>query len=188
MLFRSELPEGVIRGEMDDILHRFVHRLEDQNLTLADYFNATGITQEQFLADLRSQAEHGLKTRILLDAVVADADLEVTDEEIDSVLHEVASQSENPLEFLRAIRGTPQELSLRSDMLRDKALKLILDSATPVDEDGNVIDLTMDHDEEPVAGEVVEGHVAGPEDVVEGEIVEGEVVSDAPQEIDQEKS
>ncbi|HLT96795.1 MAG TPA: trigger factor [Acidimicrobiia bacterium] len=183
-----ELPEGVIRGEMDDILHRFVHRLEDQNLTLADYFNATGITQEQFLADLRSQAEHGLKTRILLDAVAADADLEVTDEEIDSVLHEVASQSENPLEFLRAIRGTPQELSLRSDMLRDKALKLILDSATPVDEDGNVIDLTMDHDEEPVAGEVVEGHVAGPEDVVEGEIVEGEVVSDAPQETDQEKS
>ena len=36
-----ELPEGIGRSEMDDHLHRFVHRLEDSELTLDDYFQAS---------------------------------------------------------------------------------------------------------------------------------------------------
>ena len=74
--------------------------------------------------------------------------------------------------FLKAVRGTPQEVSLRSDMLRDKALKLILDHATPVDADGNVIEIDLGVDE---GGESPAGP-AGESEVVEGEVVEGEVV------------
>src|SRR5690606_33257615 len=59
-----DLPEAVVRAEMDEILHRFVHRLEDQQLTLGDYFQVTGISQEQFLADLQAQADRSLRTRI----------------------------------------------------------------------------------------------------------------------------
>ncbi|MFP3915297.1 MAG: trigger factor [Actinomycetota bacterium] len=173
-----QLPEAVVRAEMDEILHRFAHRLEEQNLSLADYFSATGMEQDQFLADLRSQAEHGLKSRVLLDAVVEEEGLEVQEEEVDALLHQAASQAEDPMTFLKNVRGTPQELALRGDMLRDKALKLIIDHATPVDPDGNVIDLDFDDEEEPV-GEVVEGEVVEGE-VVEGEVVEGEVPSGEP--------
>src|SRR5690606_40397369 len=59
------------------IFHRFLHRLEDQNLSLRDYFQATGMSQEQFLADLEAQADRSLRARILLDAIIADAELEV---------------------------------------------------------------------------------------------------------------
>ena len=68
-------------------------------------------------------------------------EVEVDDAEVDQLLHAAAAQSEDPMGFLKAIRGTPQEVSLRSDMLRDKALKVILDNATPVDPDGNVVEL-----------------------------------------------
>lgn len=174
-----ELPEAVVRAEMDDILHRFVHRLEEQEVSLADYFEATGIGREEFLGDLAGQADRSLRTRVLLDAVIADANLEVDESEVDAVLHSAASQSEDPLGFLRAIRGTPQELSLRSDMLRDKALRLILENVTPVDGDGNVIEIGSEADDvvtgEVIAGEVVSNEISDDE-VVEGEVVEGEVV------------
>lgn len=169
-----DLPEAVVRAEMDEILHRFVHRLEEQELSLADYFSATGISQEQFVADLQNQADRSLRTRVLLDAIISDARLEVDDSEIDAVLHSVASQNEDPMGFLQQVRGTPQELALRGDMLRDKALKLIIDNATPVDPDGNPIELDLDEGDEVVAGEVVEG------EVIEGEVVEGEVVAGEP--------
>lgn len=170
-----DIPDAVLRSEMDDLLHRFVHRLEEQQLSLEDYFSATGMQQEQFLADLQAQADRSLKTRVLLDAVVADADLEVEDSEIDALLHEAAAQSEDPMSFLQQVRGTPQELALRGDMLRDKALKLIIDNATPVDPDGNTIEVDLEEGEdEVVTGEVVEG------EVVEGEVVQGEVVAGDP--------
>lgn len=174
-----ELPEAVVRVEMDEILHRFVHRLEEQELSLADYFSATGIPQEQFLADLEAQAVRGLRTRVLLDAIIMDAGLEVDEAELDTFLHAAAGQTDDPMGFLRAIRGTPQELSLRSDILRDKAVKLIIENATPVDSDGNTIELDLDVDEDQIVGEVVEGEVLEGE-VVEGEVVEGEVVADEP--------
>lgn len=170
-----DLPEAVVRAEMDEILHRFVHRLEDQEISLSDYFEATGISQDQFLADLTAQAKQSLRTRVLLDSIVADAGIEVDDSEIDAVLHAAAAQSEDPMQFLKAIRGTPQELSLRSDMLRDKALKLILDNATPVDGDGNPIELELGNGDEVLSGEILEGEIVEGE-VVEGEVVEGEVV------------
>ncbi|HSJ34947.1 MAG TPA: trigger factor [Acidimicrobiia bacterium] len=177
-----DLPEAVVRAEMDEILHRFVHRLEEQEVSLADYFEATGVSREQFLADLNAQADRSLRTRVLLDAIISDAGLQVEDSEIDQLLHAAAAQSEDPMGFLKAVRGTPQELSLRSDMLRDKALKLILDHATPVDADGNVIDIDLGVEEggdtpasPAVEGAAVEGEVVEGE-VVEGEVVEGEVV------------
>lgn len=177
-----ELPQAIVRAEMDDLLHRFVHRLEEQEISLEDYFSVTGVSREQFLGDLTSQAESSLRTRLLLDAVIADAGLEVTDSELDQVLHSIAGQSDDPLGFLKAVRGSPQELSLRSDMLRDKALEMIVDNATAVDPDGNEIILDLP---DPAAGEVVEGEVVEGEIVageviagVEGEVVEGEVVAE----------
>lgn len=170
-----DLPEAVLRAEMDDLLHRFVHRLEEQELSLEDYFSATGMQQDQFVADLQAQADRSLRTRVLLDAVAADAGLEVEESEIDALLHNVASQSEDPMSFLQQVRGTPQELALRGDMLRDKALTLIIDNATPVDPDGNTIELDLEQEEDDVVtGEVVEG------EVVEGEVVQGEVVAGDP--------
>lgn len=180
-----DLPEAIVRAEMDDLLHRFVHRLEEQKISLEDYFSVTGVTREQFLGDLGSQAARSLRTRLLLDAVIEDAGLEVADSELDQVLHSIAGQSEDALGFLKAVRGTPQELSLRNDMLRDKALEMIIDNVTAVDPDGNeiVLDLTGIQAGEVVEGDVVEGEVVAPGvmagEVVEGEIVEGEIVAEA---------
>ena len=175
-----EIPQAIVRSEMDGLLHRFLHRLEEQEVSLEDYFAATGMTRDQFLSDLTGQAEHSLRTRLLLEAVVEDADLQLTESEVDEFLHTVAGQSEDPLGFLKAFRGTSQELSLRSDMLRDKAVELILENATAVDPDGNEIDLGLAPQDEitgdVVAGEVVEG------DVVVGDVVEGEILEDQSEE------
>lgn len=178
-----DLPVALVRAERDELLHSFLHRLEDQDVSIDDYFSATGISQEQFLADLGSQAERSLRTRILLEAVIEDAAIELDDEEVEALLQSIAQRTENPAGFMDAIRGTPQELSLRSDMLRDKALEMILDHATAVDPEGNEIDLDMTVAEskaaplagEPVEGEVVEGEVVEAEPL-EGEVVEGEIL------------
>ncbi len=73
-----DLPDGLLNTEMDDLFHRFSHRLEENEITLADYFEATGIDQDTFLADLRQQADRAIRTRLVLEAVAKAEDIKVT--------------------------------------------------------------------------------------------------------------
>lgn len=173
-----ELPEALVRSEMDDQLHRFVHRLEDSELTLDDYFAATNLTQEQFLDDLRQQAERALRNQLVLEAVAKDAGIEITPEEVSSVIQSLAAQSGDPVAYLQAFRQSGQELAVAGDILRNRALDAIISAATPVDEAGNPVDLRLSVTE--VEAEVVEAEPVG--DVPVGEIAEGEVVSTSAEE------
>ena len=99
-----DLPEGLVRSEMDEHLHRFVHRLEDSELTLDDYFEASGIDQQQFLDDLRQQAEMSLRNQLVLEAVAKDAGIDVTPEEVSAVIQSAAARSGDPVAYLQAFR------------------------------------------------------------------------------------
>jgi trigger factor len=170
-----DLPEGLVRSEMDDQLHSFVHRLEDSELTLDDYFSATGITQDQFLDDLRQQAERALRNQLVLEAVAQDADIQITPEEISSVIQSLAARSEDPVAYLQAFRQSGRELAVAGDILRNRALDAILTAAKPVDEEGNPVDLRLTVDEDvTVEAEIVAEPVE--------EVVEGQVVSTAEEE------
>ena len=163
-----ELPDALVRSEMDDQLHRFVHRLEDNELTLDDYFQASGIDQQQFLDDLRQQADLSLRNQLVLEAVAKHAGIEVTPEDVSSVIQAAAAQSGDPVAYLNAFRQGGRELALAGDILRNRALDAILSAANPVDEDGNAVDLKLNVTE--VEAEIVEGEPVG--DIPTGEIVD----------------
>lgn len=138
-----ELPERLLRAEMDNHLHNFLHRLEEAEVSLEDYFAATGITEEVFFQDLQSQADLSLRNRLVLEAVVAEEDIKVTEEDMTNALQVLASRSEDPVGFINAFASSGQELALASDILRNRALEVILNNATPVDEDGQTLDLML---------------------------------------------
>ena len=149
-----ELPEALVRSEMDRHLHDFVHRLEDAELTLDDYFQTSGQSQDAFVEDLRSQADLSLRNRLVLDAVIEAEEITVTEEDMSGALQVLASRSEDPVAFIKAFQQSGQELALASDILRNRALDAILTGANPVDEDGNPVDLSPKFNE--VEAEIVQ--------------------------------
>jgi len=168
-----ELPEALISQEMDEVMHRFMHRLEAEEIELADYFRATGISQEDFVSDLRSQADRNIRTRLLLEGVANQDGIEVTREELDQVIDAAAAQSEQPDQMRELFKDGLREKSLVGDILRNKAFEAIVTGATPVDDEGNPVDLEIAEPEGVVEGDVVEAEPG----VVEAEVVEAEVVA-----------
>ena len=164
-----ELPEALVRAEMDSHLHRFVHRLEENELTLDDYFQASGIERHVFIDDLREQATLSLQNQLILEAVAQAEGIEVTEEDLSAALRSLAARSEDPSAFIRAFAQSGQELALAGDILRKRAMDAILSGATPVDENGNLVDLELRPNE-------VEA------EIVEAEPVEGEVVAEVAEE------
>lgn len=154
-----DLPEGLVRAEMDSHLHDFLHRLEEAELNMEDYFNASGQSQEAFLADLREQAQLSIRNRLILDAVIEAENIEVTEEDMSGALQSLAARSGDPAAYVRAFQQSGQGLALASDILRNRALDAILSNANPVDEDGNPLDLSLQVNE-------VEAEIVDDEDVV----------------------
>jgi len=164
-----EIPEALIRAEMDNHLHRFVHRLEGNDLTLDDYFQASGVERSVFVDDLREQATTSLQNQLILEAVAEAEGIEITEEDMSNALQALAVQSEDPAAFIRAFAESGQELALAGDILRNRAMDAILSGANPVDENGAPVDL-----------EVIVNEVEA--EIVEAEPVEGEVVAELVEE------
>jgi len=143
-----EIPRALLRAEMDEILHRFGHRLGERGVKIEDYFRVTGLTDEEFVGDLERQADRTLRGQFLLEAVVRREGLRVDDEEVAAAVDQVAARSDDVEHARRMLREPERELALRSDILRGKALAAITAKAEPVDADGNPVDLTV-----PAAGE-----------------------------------
>lgn len=159
-----EVPEALLRTEMDNHLHRFVHRLEESELTLDDYFRASGVDQGAFVDDLREQATLSLLNQLILEAVAKEEGIEITEDDMSLALQHLASRSDDPVAYLKAFQQSGQELALASDILKSRAMDAILSSAIPVDDEGNPVDLQLEVN-------TVEA------EIVEAEPVEGEVVA-----------
>ncbi len=142
------IPEALLQAEMDSVFHRFAHRLEQQEVELGQYLELTGQDQESFLADLRSQAELNLKTRVMLEAVAEFEEIEVDDAELEEAITQLAGASEMEVEEYRtALAEGDREQALSGDILRRKAVDRVLELAVPVDVGGNEIDLEIEIDE-----------------------------------------
>ncbi len=143
-----DLPEGLVTTEMDELFHRFSHRLEENEITMADYFEATGIDQDVFIEDLRQQAVRSIRTRLVLEAVAKAEDIKVSSEEVAATIDALARSSENAKEVYDAFTNSPRALALAGDILRNKAVEAVIAAARAVDIEGNPVDLSID--EEPL--------------------------------------
>jgi trigger factor len=147
-----DLPDGLVDAEMEYQVHRFLHRLEEQKIPLADYLRITGQDEQAFLADVRLQAERSLSVRILLDAVADSEGIEVADEELKEATGSLAAAGDqDPDEYEAALRESGQIDILTGDILRNKVIDRLVEAAVPVDENGAVLSLDIQEDDTVVA-------------------------------------
>lgn len=138
--FTAEIPEGIITGEMEEVLHRFSHSLSEQGIEMENYLEISGQSQEDFVADLRKTATRNVQTELMLDAIADDAGLVVGDEEMDEILDGIGESEGKSAADIRETLTDGQKKKLTSDILRQKAHEELMKAAVPMDEDGGIID------------------------------------------------
>jgi len=138
-----DVPAALVDAEVEARVRNLAGRLEADNIDLQNYLRIVGQDEETFLASIRDQADHALATRVLLDSIAAIENYEITEDEInDHVLSMFQGSIEDPTEIIAAWRASGEIDALMDDMLRERALAKLVDSARPVDKHGNPVDLT----------------------------------------------
>jgi trigger factor len=143
-------PEALVDSEARRRIEDLAHRLSHQNVTLEQYFGATGQEPEAFLEEVRTGARRGVLADLALRAVIAQESIEATEDEVDAEIARLAERMEQkPERVRRDLEKSGALETVRSDVARGKALQFLVDHATVVDEAGNEIDLSFTHDTEP---------------------------------------
>ncbi len=143
---KDELPEQLVVAEMEAILRRFLSELEQNSISLEDYFKATGLNEETMKEDLTKQATNNLKMVLILDKVIEENNIELDDADIKEIdEHFKTHDSKEDETELAAHR-----VSIENDAIRNKALVYLMDSAFPIDSKGEEVYLrdvyTQDRD------------------------------------------
>jgi len=137
-------PEALVDSETRRRIEDLAHRLSHENATLEDYLQATDQEPQAFLDGVREGSARAVLADLALRAVVAQEAISVSDDEIGTEVERLATQLEQKVEKVRRDlerRGVLE--TVRSDLARGKALEFLIDHATVVDGEGNVIDLTI---------------------------------------------
>ncbi|MFE7564418.1 trigger factor [Kitasatospora sp. NPDC057500] len=148
-LVEIEFPEKLLKDEVETRKHNLEHhQLEPMGLTLASYLETQGKSEEEYLAELEEQAKKGIKTQFVLDQIVADEELNVSQEELtEHLIRRAAGSGLTPDQFAQQVVQGGQVPLLVGEVARGKALATVVEAAKVVDTNGEVVDLEDDEDE-----------------------------------------
>ena len=152
------LPEGVIQAEIEARNHNLAHQLEAAGMSREDFLAAEGQSAEEFDADIDKRTREAMTAQFVLDKVVEKEQLSVNEQELTQHIIRTASRyGMGPDQFAQQVVQAGQVPVLVSEVVRGKALALILEKAVVTDESGRPVDLEALREDAPIEeGEVVD--------------------------------
>jgi trigger factor len=115
--------EPMVEGRTRELLAGLVRSLESRGISVDTYLTTTGQTEEQVIERLGAEARRSLERELVLDAVADQLELEVADEEIETIVREQAAEAgENPDEAVKTLRERGGFDTIRGDLRLRRAL------------------------------------------------------------------
>ena len=107
----------------------FVQQIEQNGLSLEQYFQFTGTTEEMLMLQLKPEAEQNIKNRLVLEAIVAAENIEVSDERLDEELQKMAEIYNMELDKIKGLLGEADIKQMKSDIALQEAVNFMVENA-----------------------------------------------------------
>lgn len=128
-----EIPEPMITTMQEQMVDEFAQRLSYQGLQLEQYLQFTGMDLDSFKEQCKPEALKRIQSRLVLEAVADAEQIEVTEEEMEKELEQMASTYQMDLERLKEVVGENESASMKRDIAVQKAVDLVAAAAKEVD-------------------------------------------------------
>lgn len=126
---KIDIPAKMLDAEIDGYIHDMNHRLEHQGMTLDMYMQMMNTDLASVRDEFRGKAEHNIMTRLVLEAIFEAEKIEITDEDINKKLADVAKEyGRDAEEFVAKANDQVKEFA-KEELKYDLAVKFIMDNA-----------------------------------------------------------
>ncbi|MGM0369342.1 MAG: trigger factor [Bacillota bacterium] len=115
------IPEAMVEEEIDNMLEGQKMQMQQQGFDFDQYLEMTGMDEEGLRDNFRQQAVQRVESNLILEAIAEQEEIEVTDEEIDEKVAEIAKsqgQEEQDPEQVKAFLQMQGQLDQLTDGLQ----------------------------------------------------------------------
>ena len=121
---KIDIPNGMIETEIDNMVKDLENRLSYQGLNLTQYLQIMGRKEEDIRNDYKEQAERNIRVSLVLEAIAKEEKIEVTPDELNDELKEMAEQYRMEVEKLSEDEQLKEYVT--ESIKREKAIELIV--------------------------------------------------------------
>ncbi|MGN6129567.1 MAG: trigger factor [Nocardioidaceae bacterium] len=141
-LVEVPLPESLVDSELAARRESIEQQLGFAGMTMEQYLDSEEQTVDEFEADLQRRVRDAVAAQFILDQIARKEEIGVNEGELQEHLMRRAQQSgQNPQEFIQHMLEHNHIPEMVSEVVRGKALALIVEAAKVTDESGNHVEL-----------------------------------------------
>lgn len=124
-----DIPEPMIETQQRQLIDEFAQQLSMQGLSLEQYFMFTGMTRDMMMEQTKPRAEKKIKARLVLEAVADAEKMEVSEEEYENELKDMAESYKMEIDKLKDILAEADEKMIKKDLRIKKAIDFVVANA-----------------------------------------------------------
>jgi trigger factor len=128
-LITVEIPEKMIDAEVDGMMKEFDQQLKSQGLSLDQYVQFTGGSFESLQEQMKPDALARVKTSLVIEKVMAQENIEVSDEDVEKELQTIAEMQKRDIEEIRKLFVRDNFEYLKSNLKSRKTVDFLVENA-----------------------------------------------------------
>jgi trigger factor len=126
-----DIPDAMLETQQRQIVDEFAQRLQMQGLSLEQYFQFTGLNAEKLLEQVKPQADRRIKSRLVLEAIVAAENIAASEEEYEKELARMAEVYNMEVDKVKEMLGDNEKAKkqIMDDLAITKAADFVVEQA-----------------------------------------------------------
>ena len=129
---KMDIPASMIENQQHSMLDEFKQQLAMQGMSFDMYSQYTGMNEDVMLEQVKPEAEKRVKSRLVLEAVSKAENIEVSDEDLDKKLEDMAAMYKMDAAKLKDLVGDKEKEAIKKDIAVEKAAELIVENIKEV--------------------------------------------------------
>ena len=126
---KMDIPQAMIDTQVNRMLEDFAMRLQQQGLSVEQYFQYTGMTADKIMEEMKPEAVKRIKNSLVLEAVAKAENIEVSEEEFEAELQKMADMYKMEIEKIKEFMQDAEAKQMKDDIAIQKAVEVIVSSA-----------------------------------------------------------
>ena len=124
-----DIPDAMVDNQVQQMMQEFAQSIAQQGLSLDQYMQFTGMTKDRFIEQMKPEALKRVQTSLVLEKIAAVEKFEVTKEDIEKKLEEMAKMYGMKLEEIKDIIPETEKENIKKDVAIGKAVDFIMENA-----------------------------------------------------------
>ena len=118
-------PESMIEEEVNRQMNGMTAQMKYQGLTMEDYVKYIGKTMEEFREEVKKNSARNVKARLVLEKLIRTENLDITEEDIDKKVEEIAKSSGQDVEEFKKQVNNEMVNRIANELLMKKLIDFL---------------------------------------------------------------